>query len=68
MACPSGNFFNSQLLKRFLVAPETTYTVWFVSACSKLIRIAIEGHKLESVKFEKILDILRSLTDVLISL
>ena len=61
---PLGNFLNLQPLKRFLVAPETTYTVWFVSARSKLIRTAIEGPKLESMNFEKILDILRSLTDV----
>ena len=46
------------------MAPETTHTVSFVSACSKLIRIAIEGPKLESVNFEEILDIVRSLTDV----
>ena len=46
------------------MALETTYTVWFVSACSKLIRIVIEGPELESVNFEEILDILRSLTDV----
>ena len=31
-ACPPrGKFFNLQPLKRFLVTPETTYTVWFVS-------------------------------------
>ena len=29
---PQENFFNLQLLRRFLVAPETIYTVWFVSA------------------------------------
>ena len=64
-ACPPpGNVFNLQPLRRFLVAPETTYTVWVVSACSKLIRIEIEGSELESVNFEKILDILRSLTDL----
>ena len=61
---PSGEFFNLQPLRWFLVAPETTYTVWFVSAHSKLIRIVIEGPKLESVNFERILDILRSLTDI----
>ena len=61
---PPGNFFNLQPLRRFLVAPETTYTVWFVRACSKLIRIAIEGPEFESVNFEEILDILRSLTDI----
>ena len=27
-----GKFFNLQLLRWFLVAPETIYTVWFVSA------------------------------------
>ena len=53
-----------QPLGQFLVAPETTYTVWFVRACSKLIRIAIEGPEFESVNFEEILDILRSLTDI----
>ena len=61
---PQENFFNLQPQKWFLVAPETTYTVWFVSACSKLIRTAIEGPEFESVNFEEILDILRSLTDV----
>ena len=49
---------------QFLVAPETTYTVWFVSACSKLIRIVIEGPELESMNFEEILDILIRPTDV----
>ena len=29
---PPGKFVNLQLLRWFLVAPETTYTVWFVSA------------------------------------
>ena len=61
---PPGKLFYSQPLRRFLVAPETTYTVWFVSACSKLIRMVIEGPEFESVNFEEILDILRSRTDV----
>ena len=30
---PPAKFLNLQPLRRFLVAPETTYTVWFVSAC-----------------------------------
>ena len=55
-APPQENFLNLQPLRRFLVAPETTYTVWFVRACSKLIRIAIEGPEFESVNFEEILD------------
>ena len=59
-----GIFLNLQSLRWFLVAPETTYTVWIVSAYSKLIRIVIEGPEFESVNFEEILDILRSLTDV----
>ena len=62
---PQGKCFNLQPLRRLLVAPETTYTVWFVRTCSKLIRIAIEGPEFESVNyFEEVLDILRSLTDV----
>ena len=61
---PPRKVFNLQPLKRFLVASETTYTAWFVSACSKLIRTAIEGPEFESVNFEEILDILRSLTGV----
>ena len=64
MPPPQDIFLNLQPLRRFLVAPKTTYTVWFVRACSKLIRIAIEGPKFGSVNFEEILDILRTLTDV----
>ena len=63
-APPPGKFYNLQPLRRFLVAPVTTYTVWFVRACSKMIINAIEGPEFESVNFEEILDILRSVTGV----
>ena len=60
---PPGKFINLQPLRLFLVAPETTYTVWFVSSGGGGKQYVGEGGSHGSPPLNKSLRLLWTLTD-----